>query len=226
MLLICATLLLVFGMAVYSSLGYFLLPLTMILTGRIVYGEHLYHLQKIATALAVIGVANELYRTGGFSWTTLVVATEGVRGGFKLARPADEISILDIVNAIDGQKLIFDWPKDKLRIHLLDDGRRADFKAFAQDAGIHYITRADNRHAKAGNLNHALTLIKGELVAIFDCDHIPARSFLQVTTGWFLRDPKLALVQTPHHFLSPDPLERCRCWDLNANWPSAMTCWS
>lgn len=38
----------------------------------------------------------------------LVVATEGVRGGFKLARPADEISLLDIVNAIDGQKLIFD----------------------------------------------------------------------------------------------------------------------
>ncbi|MGO3531055.1 EamA family transporter RarD [Pseudomonas helleri] len=56
------------------SLGYFLLPLTMILTGRIVYGEHLSHLQKIATALAVIGVTNELYRTGGFSWTTLVVA--------------------------------------------------------------------------------------------------------------------------------------------------------
>lgn len=49
------------------SLGYFLLPLTMILTGRIVYGEHLSHLQKIATALAVLGVANELYRTGGFS---------------------------------------------------------------------------------------------------------------------------------------------------------------
>jgi Rrf2 family protein len=38
----------------------------------------------------------------------LVVATEGVRGGFKLARPADEISLLDIVNAIDGHKTIFD----------------------------------------------------------------------------------------------------------------------
>jgi Rrf2 family protein len=38
----------------------------------------------------------------------LVVATEGVRGGFKLARPSDEITLLDIVNAIDGQKLIFD----------------------------------------------------------------------------------------------------------------------
>ena len=45
-------------------------------------------------------------------------------------------------------------------------------------------------------------------MAIFDCDHMPARSFLQLTVGWFLRDPKLALVQTPHHFLSPDPFER------------------
>ncbi|NMY74605.1 UDP-forming cellulose synthase catalytic subunit [Pseudomonas sp. WS 5071] len=101
-----------------------------------------------------------------------------------------------------------DWPKDKLRIHLLDDGNRPSFKAFAEEVGINYIARADNRHAKAGNLNHALTLTDGELVAIFDCDHMPARSFMQLTVGWFMADPKLALVQTPHHFLSPDPFER------------------
>lgn len=101
-----------------------------------------------------------------------------------------------------------DWPADKLRIHLLDDGKRAEFRDFASSVGINYITRSDNRHAKAGNLNHALTLLDGELVAIFDCDHLPVRSFLQVTTGWFLRDAKLALVQTPHHFFSPDPFER------------------
>lgn len=55
------------------SLGYFLLPLTMVITGRIVYGERLSHLQKIAAVLAAVGVGNELYLTGGFSWTTLVV---------------------------------------------------------------------------------------------------------------------------------------------------------
>ncbi|KII27809.1 MULTISPECIES: RrF2 family transcriptional regulator [Pseudomonas] len=38
----------------------------------------------------------------------LVVATEGVRGGFKLARPADEVTLLDVVNAIDGRKSIFE----------------------------------------------------------------------------------------------------------------------
>ena len=55
------------------SLGYFLLPLTMVITGRIVYGERLSHLQKIAAVLAAVGVGNELYLTGGFSWSTLVV---------------------------------------------------------------------------------------------------------------------------------------------------------
>ena len=50
----------------------------------------------------------------------LVVATEGVRGGFKLARPADEISVLDIVNAIDGQKLIFDCREIRGRCALFE----------------------------------------------------------------------------------------------------------
>ncbi|WP_330947028.1 UDP-forming cellulose synthase catalytic subunit [Thermomonas sp. LB-4] len=115
---------------------------------------------------------------------------------------------LSLVSNTVHAALGLDWPADKLRIHLLDDGRREEFRAFAQRVGIHYIARSDNRHAKAGNLNHALTLIDGELVAIFDSDHLPVRSFLQVTTGWFLRDPRLALVQTPHHFFSPDPFER------------------
>lgn len=101
-----------------------------------------------------------------------------------------------------------DWPADKLRVHILDDGRRDSFRRFAAEVGAGYIVRPDNRHAKAGNLNHALTCTDGELVAIFDCDHVPVRSFLQLTVGWFLRDPRLALVQTPHHFFSPDPFER------------------
>lgn len=50
----------------------------------------------------------------------LVVATEGVRGGFRLARPSDEISILDIVNAIDGQKLIFDCREVRGRCALFE----------------------------------------------------------------------------------------------------------
>ncbi len=101
-----------------------------------------------------------------------------------------------------------DWPKDKLRVHVLDDGRREEFKAFAEKMGVNYITRPNNKHAKAGNINHALTKTDGELIAVFDCDHVPVRSFLKTTVGWFLKDEKLAVVQTPHHFYSPDPFER------------------
>lgn len=101
-----------------------------------------------------------------------------------------------------------DWPAGKLRIHLLDDGNRPEFREFAESAGVEYRVRPDRRHAKAGNLNYSLQNSDGELVAIFDCDHVPSQAFLRMTVGEFLRDPKLALVQTPHHFFSPDPFER------------------
>ncbi|MDU8617262.1 EamA family transporter RarD [Pseudomonas syringae] len=67
------------GRSLEVSLGYFLLPLSMILTGRVVYGEHLSYLQKVAAVFAIIGVAHELWRLGSFSWETLLVA-----GGYPL----------------------------------------------------------------------------------------------------------------------------------------------
>jgi cellulose synthase (UDP-forming) len=104
--------------------------------------------------------------------------------------------------------MAIDWPLDKLNIHILDDGRREEFRQFAEEVGVNWVIRSDNRHAKAGNINAALQHTDGEFVAIFDCDHIPTRSFLQMTIGWFRRDPALAMLQTPHHFFSPDPFER------------------
>ena len=101
-----------------------------------------------------------------------------------------------------------DWPKDKLRIYILDDGRRPAFRAFAEEAGVEYMIRDNNRHAKAGNLNSALKQTNGQYIAIFDCDHLPTRSFLRESMGWFERDEKCAMLQTPHHFFSPDPFER------------------
>jgi cellulose synthase (UDP-forming) len=115
---------------------------------------------------------------------------------------------LEIVRATVLAARAMDWPKEKLRVYVLDDGRRDAFREFAAEAGVGYLTRPDNAHAKAGNLNHAMRVTDGELIAIFDCDHVPARSFLQVATGWLLRDERLALVQTPHHFYSPDPYSR------------------
>jgi cellulose synthase (UDP-forming) len=101
-----------------------------------------------------------------------------------------------------------DWPVDKLKVYILDDGKRSQFRSFAHSAGVGYITRSDNLHAKAGNINRALEKTHGEYIAIFDCDHVPTRSYLQMMMGWFFRDPKIVMVQAPHHFYSPDPFER------------------
>jgi len=101
-----------------------------------------------------------------------------------------------------------DYPPDKLHVYILDDGTRQEFRNFAEAAGVGYVTRTEHNHAKAGNINHALTTMNSPFVAIFDCDHVPTRSFLQMTLGWMLVDPLLAMMQTPHHFYSPDPFER------------------
>jgi cellulose synthase (UDP-forming) len=115
---------------------------------------------------------------------------------------------LDLVRYTALGALNMDWPTDKLHVYILDDGRRKEFEQFAFEAGVGYKIRPDNKHAKAGNINTALKTMDSPFVAIFDCDHVPTRSFLQMTMGWFLRDRKLAMLQTPHHFYSPDPFER------------------
>lgn len=74
--------------------------------------------------------------------------------------------------------LAMDWPRDKFRVYVLDDGRRDEFRQFCDTVGVTHVTRGDNKHAKAGNINAALKNTHGEYVAIFDCDHIPVRSFL------------------------------------------------
>jgi cellulose synthase (UDP-forming) len=115
---------------------------------------------------------------------------------------------LEVVRYTALGALNMDWPADKMHVYILDDGRRKEFEQFAFEAGIGYKIRNDNKHAKAGNINTALKSMTSPYVTIFDCDHVPTRSFLQMTMGWMLRDPKLAMLQTPHHFYSPDPFER------------------
>jgi len=56
------------------SLGYFLLPLTLVLTGRLCFGERITRWQVVACALAALGVANELLFAPRVSWPAFVVA--------------------------------------------------------------------------------------------------------------------------------------------------------
>lgn len=90
--------------------------------------------------------------------------------------------------------------------YLLDDGRRPEMEEAARLAGARYLTRADNSHAKAGNLNAALPRTEGELVLILDADHVPMPDALDALVGYF-DDPRMAVVQTPHDFFNHDSVQ-------------------
>lgn len=104
--------------------------------------------------------------------------------------------------------LNLDWPPERLHVYLLDDGHRKEFQDFCAEAGITYLSRPEKEGAKAGNLNYGLKRSHSAFVAVFDADHVPVRSFLQLTMGWFERDSSLALLQTPQTLYSADPFQR------------------
>lgn len=127
------------------------------------------------------------------------------------------------------------YPAQKLRVYVLDDGgtheklhqadverrqaaisRARRIQGIAAQYGAHYLAREKNVHAKAGNLNEALPFTQGKFIVVLDCDHIPAEDFVEKTLGFFLEDQRLFLVQTAHHFVTPDPLERNLLTDAQA----------
>jgi cellulose synthase (UDP-forming) len=89
---------------------------------------------------------------------------------------------------------------------LLDDGRRPEMEALAGELGARYLTRPDNEHAKAGNINHALGHLEGELVAVLDADHVPLPHFLDALVPYF-DDAHVVLVQAPHEFYNLDSIQ-------------------
>ena len=92
-------------------------------------------------------------------------------------------------------------------VYLLDDGDRVEVKQLARQLGCHYIARPGNRHAKAGNINYALTRTSGELVVVFDADFVPTTNFLTRTVGFF-QDRTVGLLQTHQSFYNADPVAR------------------
>jgi cellulose synthase (UDP-forming) len=111
---------------------------------------------------------------------------------------------LEVLEKTITGALCLEYPNFK--IWVLDDGRRPWLKAFCEAKGVGYLTRPDNAHAKAGNINHALTKTNADFVAIFDADFIPQRNFLIRTMGFF-EDPRVGIVQVPHAFYNYDPTQ-------------------
>lgn len=97
------------------------------------------------------------------------------------------------------------------RVWVLDDGRRPWLAGLCARLGAHYLTRGDNHHAKAGNINAALKVLAAlpdppDFIAVLDADFVPHRDFVERALALF-HDPKVGLVQTPQHFFNPDPIQ-------------------
>ncbi len=182
--------------------------------------------------------AAELYSVSMLAISFFIVSDPIERKDAPLMGPAEEWPTVDVFVPSYNEDLELvgttlaaaknlDYPANKLNVFLLDDGgtdqkcndadpakareareRRAEMQAFCEELGVQYLTRARNEHAKAGNLNAGLERSNGDLVVVFDADHAPTRDFLRYTAGHFQRDPHLFLVQTPHFFLNPDPVEK------------------
>lgn len=102
-----------------------------------------------------------------------------------------------------------DYPK--LRVFVCDDTRRPEVRDYCDRVGVNYVTRPDNKHAKAGNLNNALRHSNAlaevsDLIMVLDADFAPQANFLKRVTGLF-SDPKVAVVQTPQFYFNRDPIQ-------------------
>jgi cellulose synthase (UDP-forming) len=142
------------------------------------------------------------------------------------ARPAAELPAvdvfiptynepLDVLERTIVGALALDYP-GKLTVYVLDDKRRDWLKRFCEEKGAVHVTRSDNSHAKAGNMNNGLAVSSGEFIAVFDADFVPHRSFLRRTLGFFL-EPSIGIVQTPQHFFNKDPVQMNL--SIERHWP-------
>ncbi|GES46450.1 hypothetical protein RsS62_57020 [Rhizobium dioscoreae] len=113
---------------------------------------------------------------------------------------------LDVLERTIVGALSLDYPAEKLKVYVLDDQRRDWLKTFCEQKNAVHVTRRDNSHAKAGNMNNGLQVSSGEFVAVFDADFVPYRNFLRRTLPFF-SDESIGIVQTPQHFFNADPVQ-------------------
>ena len=215
-------LLLVLGVNKSHLVNVIMVVMSFLMSTRYIYWRATETLHFNSAIEAILGIG--LFMAELYAWTILVLGYLQTTWPLKrkIEPMPDDMSLwpsvdvyvpsynesLDVVRDTVLAAQCIDYPPDKMKIYILDDGKRNEFAVFAADAGVGYITRSDNKHAKAGNLNHAMTITKGDYICVFDCDHVATRGFLQATMGSFLIDDRLALIQTPHYFYSPDPFER------------------
>ncbi|MDH3651602.1 MAG: glycosyltransferase family 2 protein [Saprospiraceae bacterium] len=104
-----------------------------------------------------------------------------------------------------------DYPKDKFEVHILDDSTdetleivRKKVKEYqSKGFDIVQVTRSNRTGYKAGALRDAMSLSKGNFIAIFDADFTPRRDFLKQTIPYF-EEEKIGVVQTRWEHINKD----------------------
>lgn len=93
--------------------------------------------------------------------------------------------------------------------YLLDDGNRPEIKKLSELWNCRYISRKENIHAKAGNLNNALKHSSGDFIVVIDADTVPQPELITHTLGYF-EDEKVAIVQLPQEFYNKDSFQHAK----------------
>lgn len=103
------------------------------------------------------------------------------------------------------------------KTYILDDGHRDEVRELAAEFDCGYIARTDRAHAKAGNLNNALTQTDGEFIVTLDADHVAAPELIEDTIGFFI-DPSVGVVQGTQDFYNLDSFQHRINWEQRAGW--------
>ncbi len=140
-----------------------------------------------------------------------------------IATHNESVSIL--YKTVNGCKHMRYPDPSKVHIYICDDTNRPEMADLAREMGINYIGASGLKHAKAGNLNNALSKTTSPYIATFDADMIPTSDFLMETVPyvflpkykkdengiWVPRteeeidpDYKIGFIQTPQSFYNPD----------------------
>jgi cellulose synthase (UDP-forming) len=173
-----------------------------------------------ASLLALSLCLAELYLWMKFALNYLTTIWPLKQVSVPLPDDAGEWSTVDVFIAVRGRSLeevqhitsaalALEWPAAKKMIYLLGDRPQAEIKEFARKTGVNHLIQNVTPYDEGGILNWAASRTEGSLIAVFQCDQAPSPKFLKNAAGWFFKDPKLGMIQTPCHPLSPKALNVC-----------------
>ena len=116
-----------------------------------------------------------------------------------------------VVDRLIETTVALKWHSEKLEIQVLDDSTDETYDKIAglveyyrsMGHDIHHIHRTNRNGHKAGALREGLAVAKGEFVAVFDADFLPADDFLIKTVPYF-HQPDIGMVQTRWGHINDD----------------------